>query len=241
MLKANGELIVSFQIESEKSEGESEQPEALQKKLQAGTELEITAHPDKKKVGQHYVIETVSTENDTQKIEAISPDGHRVFDRNGNFVSARIDNNVLLSKELSLSLNGFQHGINHNVLIIGGSGAGKTRYYAEPNIMQMNTSYAVTDPKSEILMKCGEMLRAAGYKVRVFNTIEMEHSNNYNPFHYCFDEKGQVSEVKVKKMVNVLFESTKCDGEKEDMWQQKGRTVIEAIVFLLFEESEYHI
>jgi len=89
-------------------------------------------------------------------------------------------------------------------------------------------------------MKCGEMLRAAGYKVRVFNTIEMEHSNNYNPFHYVFDEKGQVSEVKVKKMINVLFESTKGDGEKDDMWQQKGRTVIEAIVFLLFEESEYH-
>ena len=157
-----------------------------------------------------------------------------------NLMGVMIDNNVLLSKELSLSLDAYQHRLNHNVLIIGGSGAGKTRFYAEPNIMQMNTSYVVTDPKGEILMKCGEMLRAAGYKVRVFNTIEMEHSNNYNPFHYVFDEKGQVSEVKIKKMVNVLFEATKGDGEKDDMWQQKGRTVIEAIVFLLFEESEYY-
>lgn len=242
LLKANGELIVSFQIVSAKAEGESEQPEAseLKKKLQAGTEFEITAHSDKKKVGQHCVIETVTDENGTQKIEAISPDGHRVFDQNGDFMGVMVDNNILLTKEVFLSLNAKQHLLNVNVLIIGGSGSGKTRFYAKPNIMQLNTSYVITDPKGEILQATGKMLKEAGYKVRVFNTIQMEHSNNYNPFHYVYDDDGQVNPDSVKKMVRVLFESSKGDGEKDDFWSQSGEKVIMAIVYLVFEESEYN-
>ncbi len=170
----------------------------------------------------------------------LTSDGKRVFDEKGNFAGVIIDNNLLLTKEVYLSLNSKQHLLNLNVLIIGGSGSGKTRFFAKPNIMQLNTSYVVTDPKGEILQSTGKMLQEAGYVVRVFNLIEMQHSNNYNPFHYVFDHNGNLSEDNIKKMVNVLFKSTKGDGEKEDFWSQKGQTMLEAIVYLLFEESEYN-
>jgi type IV secretion system protein VirD4 len=84
------------------------------------------------------------------------------------------------------------------------------------------------------------MLKEAGYEVRVFNLIEMEHSNNYNPFHYVYDHNGYLSEDNIKKMVNVLFKSTKGEGEKDDFWSQKGQSLLESIVYLLFEESEYN-
>lgn len=167
-------------------------------------------------------------------------EGNRVFDDKGNFVGVMIDNNVIFSKELKMSLDSRQHLLNHNSLIIGGSGAGKTRFYALPNIFQLNTSYVVTDPKGEILQATGKMLEQAGYRVVVFNTIQMEHSNNYNPFHYVYDHNGKFCEDNVLKMVDVLFTSTKGDGEKEDFWSQKGKSLLEAIVFLLFAESEYN-
>ena len=170
----------------------------------------------------------------------LTPDGKRVFDEKGNFAGVMVDNNILLTKEVYLSLNAKQHLLNLNVLIIGGSGAGKTRFYAKPNIMQLNTSYVITDPKGEILQSTGKMLQEAGYELRVFNLIQMEHSNNYNPFHYVYDYDGQISEDNIKKMIDVLFKSTKGDGEKEDFWSQKGQTMLEAITYLLFEESEYN-
>ena len=167
-------------------------------------------------------------------------EGKRVFDDKGNFVGVMIDNNVIFSEELKLSLDSKQHMLNHNSLIIGGSGAGKTRFYALPNIFQMNTSYVVTDPKGEILQATGKMLEQAGYRVVVFNTIQMEHSSNYNPFHYVYDHNGKFCEDNVLKMIEVLFTSTKGDGEKEDFWSQKGKSLLEAIIFLLFAESEYN-
>ena len=170
----------------------------------------------------------------------LTSDGKRVFDEKGNFVGVIIDNNILLTKEVYLSLNAKQHLLNLNVLIIGGSGSGKTRFFAKPNIMQLNTSYVITDPKGEILQSTGKMLTEAGYVVRVLNLIQMEHSNNYNPFHYVYDENGDLSLEYIKKMINVLFSSTKGDGEKTDFWAQKGQSLIEAIVYLLFEESEYN-
>ncbi len=170
----------------------------------------------------------------------LTSDGKRVFDKKGNFVGVIIDNNIVLTKEVYLSLNSKQHLLNLNVLIIGGSGSGKTRFFAKPNIMQLNTSYVVTDPKGEILQSTGKMLTEAGYEVRVLNLIQMEHSNNYNPFHYVYDHNGDLSQDNIKKMVNVLFKSTKGDGEKDDFWSQKGQSLLEAITFLLFEESEYN-
>ena len=113
--------------------------------------------------------------------------GKRVFDEKGEFVGFTIDNNIIIADDLKLSLNTWQHNLNLNMFIIGDSGSGKTRYVAKPNICQLNTSYVVTDPKGEILADTGKMLIEAGYKVRVFNTIQMKHSNNYNPFHYVYD------------------------------------------------------
>lgn len=150
------------------------------------------------------------------------------------------DNNIIFSKDVWLNLDAHTHFLNLNSLIIGGAGSGKTRFFALPNIMQMNTSYVITDPKGEILSATGKMLEMAGYKVRIFNTIDMEHSNNYNPFDYVYDHKGKFVEDNVLKLVNVLFSATKSDGEKEDFWSQKGKTLLEAIIFLLFEESVYN-
>ena len=83
------------------------------------------------------------------------------------------DNNILLTQEVRMSLNTRQHRENLNVLVIGGSGSGKSRFYVKPNIMQLNTSYVVTDPKGELLRSCGRLLKKAGYEIRVFNLIDM--------------------------------------------------------------------
>jgi type IV secretion system protein VirD4 len=139
-----------------------------------------------------------------------------------------------------MSLNSRQHLMNLNVLIIGGSGSGKTRFYAKPNIMCLNSSFVVTDPKGEIFQSVGKMLFEEGYELKVFNTIEMAYSNNYNPFHYVYDYEGQLSEDSVSKMIDVFMQNTKGEGEKDDFWSQSAMKAITAIVFLLFEESEYN-
>lgn len=193
------------------------------------------------KWGDAAEMKSLADKNEKPHLQPIlTSDGERVFDEKGNFVGVIIDNNILLTEEVYLSLNSRQHLLNLNVLIIGGSGSGKTRFFAKPNIMQLNTSYVVTDPKGEILQSTGKMLKEAGYVVRVLNLIQMEHSNNYNPFHYVYDHNGNLSQDNIKKMINVLFKSTKGDGEKEDFWSQKGQSMLEAITFLLFEESEYN-
>ena len=168
-----------------------------------------------------------------------SPDGKYVFDDEGEFVGFMEDNNIILTEEVYMSLNTRQHFMNLNVLIIGGSGSGKTRYFAKPNILQLNTSYVITDPKGEILQAVGKTLVEAGYKLKVLNLIELEHSNNYNPFHYVYDYKGNISESNVTKMINVFMSNTKGEGEKDDFWSQSANKIITAIVFLLFAESEY--
>lgn len=192
------------------------------------------------KWGDEKEMKSLSDKEKPQFKPVLTSDGKRVFDEKNNFVGVNIDNNIILTKEVQLSLNSKQHLLNLNVLIIGGSGSGKTRFFAKPNIMQLNTSYVITDPKGEILQSTGKMLKEAGYEVRVLNLIQMEHSNNYNPFHYVYDHNGNLSQDNIKKMINVLFKATKGDGEKEDFWSQKGQSLLEAITFLLFEESEYN-
>lgn len=193
------------------------------------------------KWGNDKEMRSLAEKEQKPVFKPILRDGKRVFDNKGNFVGFSIDNNIILTKEVMLSLNYKQHLLNFNVLVIGGAGSGKSRFYARPNIMQLNTSYVVTDPKGELLADTGKMLIEAGYKVRVFNTIEMEHSNNYNPFEYVYDFNGNVSEDNIVKMVDVLFNSTKGEGEKEDFWSQKGKSMLQAIILLLFEESEYNM
>ena len=192
------------------------------------------------KWGDEREMKSLAEKEKKPEFKPVLRDGKRVFDSKGNFVGFTIDNNIIIADKLKLSLNTWQHNLNLNIFIIGDSGSGKTRYVAKPNIMQLNTSYVITDPKGEILADTGKMLLEAGYKVRVFNTIQMKHSNNYNPFHYVYDPEGNPSTQDIVKMVDVLFSSTKVDGEKEDFWSQKGKSLLQAIIFLLFEESEYN-
>lgn len=184
--------------------------------------------------------ELVEKKDNTERIIMRDKKGKPLLDEKGNMITATAEKAMILSNDVKVSLNTRLHMLNLNVLIIGGAGSGKTRFVAKPNIMQLSTSYVITDPKGEILQSTGVMLEQAGYKVRVLNLIEMNHSNNYNPFHYVYDNDGNVSEDNIKKMVDCLFKNTKGDGEKTDFWAMKGQSLLEAIVFLLFEESEYN-
>ena len=108
---------------------------------------------------------------------------------------------------------------NKNVLVIGGSGSGKTRFFVKPNLMQMHSSYVVTDPKGTVLIECGKLLQRGGYKIKVLNTINFKKSMRYNPFAYLRSEKD------ILKLVNTIIANTKGDGEKsgEDFWVKSER------------------
>lgn len=149
------------------------------------------------------------------------------------------DNNILLTQEVRMSLNTRQHRENLNVLVIGGSGSGKSRFYVKPNIMQLNTSYVVTDPKGELLRSCGRLLKKAGYEIRVFNLIDMSHSNNYNPFNYIYDKDGNISKTYVMKMVNCLMKNTKQEGASggDQFWDDSTKALTLAIAFYLLEKK----
>ncbi|MEI3016904.1 MAG: type IV secretory system conjugative DNA transfer family protein [Oscillospiraceae bacterium] len=138
-----------------------------------------------------------------------------------------------------MSLNTRQHRENLNVLVIGGSGSGKSRFYVKPNIMQLNTSYVVTDPKGELLRSCGRLLKKAGYEIRVFNLIDMSHSNNYNPFNYIYDKDGNINKTYVMKMVNCLMKNTKQEGASggDQFWDDSTKALTLAIAFYLLEKK----
>ncbi len=103
---------------------------------------------------------------------------------------------------------------NKNILVIGGSGSGKTRFFVKPNLMQMHSSYVVTDPKGTVLVECGKMLEKGGYVIKSLNTINFRKSMHYNPFSYIRSEKD------ILKLVNTIIVNTKGDGDKsgEDFW-----------------------
>ncbi len=150
------------------------------------------------------------------------------------------DNNIILTQEVRMSLNTRQHRENLNVLVIGGSGAGKSRFYVKPNLMQLNTSYVVTDPKGELLRSCGKLLKKAGYEIRVFNLIDMAHSNNYNPFNYVYDKNGEMNKTYVMKMVNCLMKNTKQEGASggDQFWDDSTKALTLAIAFYLLEKKD---
>lgn len=150
------------------------------------------------------------------------------------------DNNILLTQEVRMSLNTRQHRENLNVLVIGGSGSGKSRFFVKPNLMQLNTSYVVTDPKGELLRSCGKLLKKAGYEIRVFNLIDMSHSNNYNPFDYVYDKDGNMNKTYVMKMVNCLMKNTKQEGAggSDQFWDDSTKALTLAIAFYLLEKKD---
>ena len=147
------------------------------------------------------------------------------------------DNNIILTNEVKMSLNTRQTRKNLNVMVIGGSGSGKSRFYVKPNLMQANTSYVCTDPKGELLRSTGKMLEKYGYKIKVFNLIDMEHSNNYNPFNYIYDVDGNFSATAVIKMVNVLMKNTQKEGGGggDQFWDDSTKALLAALCFYLVE------
>ncbi len=154
--------------------------------------------------------------------------------KKGEFV---MDNNIILTNDVKMSLNTRQTRKNLNVMVIGGSESGKSRFYVKPNLMQANTSYACTDPKGELLRSTGKMLEHYGYKIKVFNLIDMAHSHNYNPFNYIYDVDGNYSATAVIKMVNVLMKNTQKEGGGggDQFWDDSTKALLAALCFYLVE------
>ena len=129
--------------------------------------------------------------------------------------------------------------LNLNMLILGGSGTGKSRFFVKPNLLQCNTSYVVTDPSGELLQSCGKMLERMGYKIKVFNINDMKHSSNYNPFHYLKGHDGKINSNNVIKMINVFMMNTKGEGQSGDpFWDDATRLLLSSICFLLVETAD---
>ena len=153
------------------------------------------------------------------------------------YVDKNPRNNIILTKTESLTMNSRpknpKFARNKNVLVIGGSGSGKTRFFVKPNLMQMHSSYVVTDPKGTILTECGTMLKRNGYHIRVLNTINFKRSMHYNPFAYIHSEKD------ILKLVNAIIINTKGEGEKagEDFWIKAERLYYSALIGYIWYEA----
>ena len=133
-------------------------------------------------------------------------------------------NNVILTQTEFLTMNSRpkqpKYARNKNILVIGGSGSGKTRFFVKPNLMQMHSSYVVTDPKGSIAVECGKLMLRNGYKVKIFNSINFKKSHHYNPFAYIHSEKD------ILKLVTTLIANTKGDGKSGDDFWQKAETLL---------------
>ena len=140
---------------------------------------------------------------------------------------------IPLTQHVRLSLDTHKHRRSLNVLVIGGSGAAKTRSFVLPNILTANTNYVITDPKSEVLLATGSYLKEQGYDVRVLNLVNLEQSDGYNPFRYLRDEKD------VLKLVNNLIQSTTPKGshESDPFWTKAETALLQAIILMLFQEA----
>ena len=140
---------------------------------------------------------------------------------------------IPLTQHIRLGLDTHKHRRSLNVLVIGGSGAAKTRSFVLPNILTANTNYVITDPKSEVLLATGGYLKEQGYDVRVLNLVNPEQSDGYNPFRYLRDEKD------VLKLVNNLIQSTTPKGshESDPFWTKAETALLQAIILMLFQEA----
>lgn len=142
-------------------------------------------------------------------------------------------NNKIMTQNVSIGLNAKKHRRNLNTLVTGGSGAGKTLFYAKPNLMQCNCSFVITDPKGEILRDCGQMLIDEGYKVLVLDLINMEQSDCYNPFVYLKSDND------VQRLVTNLFKATtqKNSTNSDQFWDNLAQTLLLALVLYLHYEA----
>ena len=159
------------------------------------------------------------------------------------YIDPKFENNILLTQTERLTMTGRpkdpKTARNKNVLVIGGSGSGKTRFYVKPNLMQCfptsdyPTSFVVTDPKGTLVLETGQMFQRAGYRVKILNTINFSKSMKYNPFVYIHSEKD------VLKLVNTLIANTKGEGEKsaEDFWVKSERLFYTALIGYIWYEA----
>lgn len=142
--------------------------------------------------------------------------------------------NKMLTQNTAIGLNGRKHRRNLNVLVCGGSGAGKTRFYAKPNVMQANTSYVVLDPKGEILRDTGNLLVDEGYEIKVLDLINMEKSHCYNPFIYLHEDND------IQKLVTNIFKNTTPKGAQtqDPFWDNAAMMLLLALIFYLHYEAQ---
>ena len=140
------------------------------------------------------------------------------------YVDPKFENNVILTQTERLMMSNRpkdpKTARNKNVLVVGGSGSGKTRFFIKPNLMQLHSSYVVTDPKGSIAVECGKLMLRNGYKVKIFNSINFKKSHHYNPFAYIHNEKD------ILKLVTTLIANTKGDGKSGDDFWQKAETLL---------------
>lgn len=144
--------------------------------------------------------------------------------------------NILLSQNVRIGLDGRKHRRNLNVMVVGGSGSGKTRFYAKPNVMQCNTSFVVLDPKGEILRDTGNLLKQQGYELRILDLIHTERSHGYNPFTYLRDDKD------VLKLVNNIVRNTTPKGAQSNdpFWERAETALMEALILYLVHDAPPH-
>lgn len=140
------------------------------------------------------------------------------------FMAPKFEDNVILTQTERLMLNSRpkipKYARNKNVLVVGGSGSGKTRFFLLPNLLQMHSSYVITDPKGDLIVKTGNVLKKHGYDIKVFNTINFSKSMHYNPLHYIHSEKD------ILKLVNALITNTKGEGKSGDEFWTKAETLL---------------
>ena len=155
------------------------------------------------------------------------------FALNKKYADHNYENNKLLTQNVRIGLDGRKHRRNLNVLVIGGSGAGKTRFYCKPNLMQSNTSFVVLDPKGEQLRDTGHLLEEKGYEIRVLDLINMDRSHCYNPFVYLRNDND------VQRLVTNLFKATTPKGSQtsDPFWDTAAQMLLLALIFYLLYEA----
>lgn len=150
-------------------------------------------------------------------------------------------NNAILSQDVFLNMDTRTTRFNNNVLVIGGSGSGKSRFYVKPNILQANSNYVITDPAGELLISTGKFLESQGYEIKIFNLVEMAKSYCYNPFNYIRDDEG------VLTMIDCLITNTTPPNTKggDQFWVKSETALLQALCFYLVkyrpkEEQNFH-
>ena len=152
---------------------------------------------------------------------------------NRRYAAARPAENLILAEHVRLGLDGRAHRRNLNVLVVGGSGAGKTRFYAKPNVLQGNTSFIITDPKGEICRDTGNLMKRLGYDVKVLDLIDMSRSFGYNPLQYI------TSDNDVLRLVTNLIRNTTPKGAQNNdpFWEKSETALLQALILYLVHEA----